>query len=245
MDCPKCGSYLLLARERKNKVCIICQTTDVDLTPDDKEEDTFEEIPGSFHTEIKPEHNLVKSISIPPKIFSEIKTYCDLAKGEISGFGKIEVKDGIARIVAIALLEQENTAAHTEISEDTLNKFIVNLARKGQSPEMWKVWWHTHNDFGTFWSHVDTANISSLSSYMQSYLISVELNKAGSVIARLDENDIEYNLDLCMEKFRGYKKLRDKCTKKIKKLTKELQPITTTKYYSHGFGRGFGRRYDE
>lgn len=226
MDCPKCGAFLLLARERKNKVCICCQHTPEDLIPD---EDVPQEVIihertdyGSFQPlpEVKPTHELIQRVVIPPRIYSEMKTYCDLAPGEISGLGKIEIKDGTARIVAIALLEQENTAAHTEISEDTLTKFIINLARKGQSPEMWKVWWHTHHDFGTFWSGVDTGNISTLSSYMQSYLLSVELNKAGSVIARLDENETEYDLELCLERYKGYKKLQNKCSQKIKKLTK-------------------------
>lgn len=252
-DCPKCGACLALARERRNQVCIMCEDSMDEIRDEYKHpakdyeiEDSFEEIPGSFTTEaIREDHEIVQSVLIPPRVFSEMKTYCDLAKGEISGLGKIEVKDGVARIVAIALLEQENTAAHTQISEETLNKFILNLAKKGQSPEMWKVWWHTHHNFQTFWSGVDTANISSLSEYMQSYLISVELNKAGSIIARLDENGVEYNLDLCMDKFKGYKKLRDKCTRKIKKLTKEVQPIITTNFYSYGYGRGYGRKYYE
>lgn len=224
MVCPSCGHYLILPREIRDKLCICCKALN---NATDSKDDFVEDV-GSFE-EIKPTHDTVKSIVIPPRIYSEMKTYCDLAKGEISGLGKIEVKDGVARIVAIALLEQENTSAHTEISEDTITKFIMNLAKKGQSPEMWKVWWHTHHDFGTFWSQVDTDNIASLSAYMQSYLISVELNKAGSVISRLDEAGKEYDVELCMEKFKGYKKLSDKCSKKIKKLTKNA-PIPVIYY---------------
>lgn len=235
MVCPSCGAYLLLARERKNKVCICCEATGTTvLSPTERSKESFEEDLGSFYPieEVKPTHETITSIVIPPKIYSEMKTYCDLAKGEISGLGKIQVNNGVARIVGIALLEQENTAAHTMITEDTLTKFIMNLAKKGQSPEMWKVWWHTHHDFGTFWSQVDTDNIASLSSYMQSYLISVELNKAGSVIARLDEEGKEYDLELCMEKFKGYKKLKDRCDRRIKKLTTTINaPIYKRSYY--------------
>ena len=164
-------------------------------------------------------HPVVTGISIPPKIYSEMKTYCDLAPGEISGLFKIQVQDGIARIVGLALLQQQNTGGSTVISEDAITKFTLGLARKGQSPEMWRGWWHTHHNFGTFWSGTDEANIAQLSRFFGGYLISVELNKSGSVITRIDEDNTRYELNLCIEKVKGYKGQQDKCARRIHKLT--------------------------
>lgn len=78
---------------------------------------------------------------------------------EISGFGKVILKDGKLRVVDAMLLPQRNGAAHTDIEPEDLGKAEFLLK---DTPGELRLWWHSHVKMGCFWSTTDTDTIKLL-----------------------------------------------------------------------------------
>ena len=125
------------------------------------------------------------NIIIDWPVFHKMLYYTRAAVGEISGFGKIIQLNGDYKIVDVKIFEQRCTQAHTTLEEDALSKFLVEIIRGGGKPEEWKLWWHTHNDFGASFSLIDENTIQTLS--RESVLIATCMNKNGEIVGRVDE----------------------------------------------------------
>lgn len=127
-------------------------------------------------------------ILIDQKALYKLKLYCKFAPGEVSGMGTVKKVGEEILINEVYLLPQVSTASDTRISSAELAKLIDDLTLQGVPTEELKLWWHTHANFGTFWSSTDEENIKMFDNEMDSdnWLVSVELNKAGSIISRVD-----------------------------------------------------------
>jgi len=135
---------------------------------------------------------------IEPKAYEKLSYFVQLADGEISGFGKIKyikppiktVWDTTEKIMVedVEIFEQGCSAGGTTLDGDALSKFIVSLIKRKQNPHDWRLWWHSHNDFGVSWSGVDEMAISGLIEPSDAELISICINKDSDVIARRDKN---------------------------------------------------------
>lgn len=130
-----------------------------------------------------------------PTAYEKMMYYVQLAEGEISGLGKIRyVESANTRfydedkimVEDIALFTQRCSGGGTTLNEESLAKFIVSLARKKQDPHEWRLWWHSHADFGASWSGIDEAAITKLTTEEGSELMSVCADKSYHLIARRD-----------------------------------------------------------
>jgi hypothetical protein len=137
-----------------------------------------------------PKHDQV-SISKPTiYMMAEVKrrfdAYIANINEEISGLGTVELIEGKFVITEIFLLEQTVSGASTDLDPQAVAKFMESLLmQEGGDIKFSKIkfWWHSHVNFGTFWSGQDESCISTIS---DSWFISMVGNKSGSIRIRLD-----------------------------------------------------------
>ena len=107
---------------------------------------------------------------------------CDI---EISGYGKSRVEGNEIIIEDIGLIKQECTGTNTDIDDEATMLFFQEKMRGGEDVKKWNVWWHSHVDFGVFWSTTDEKTAAEMSSGGD-YLISIVANKKGDYLGRID-----------------------------------------------------------
>lgn len=136
-------------------------------------------------------------VYIEPQAYEKLSSYIQFADGEISGFGKIRIEketknkwlqDKKVVVEDVKIFEQQCSSGGTRISEEALAKFITKLIRQKQDPHNWRLWWHSHFDFGVSWSGVDEEAIRILTQEQNSELYSICMNQAYDIIARKDIN---------------------------------------------------------
>lgn len=178
-------------------------------------------------------------VKIRAKAYAKMVCYCQAVGTEISGFGKTVVtKDAndkvtLIEVVDVMIFKQECTGGYTELNQDALSNFLYELAKANENPADWNLWWHTHNDFGVFWSGVDDTNITRLiETFHPEFLLSTCINKKCDLISRIDSLDekgkqLSSNNTVSvvpMKNFPG----RSKCLAQVKKL------VTQKKYEYKG-----------
>ena len=103
------------------------------------------------------------TILIENEVYEKIMFWVNRSKDEVSGLGTIKVeKDGILRVISAMLLPQTNTATHTEITAEGVNKAMYQLR---QAEGELKFWWHSHVMMGVFWSGTDHATIKEFGTH--------------------------------------------------------------------------------
>lgn len=93
--------------------------------------------------------------------YDKIMHYVHKADFEVSGLGVVEVIDNVPVITDIMLLEQEGSAAETELDADSINKALYEHHKSGEDGEI-KFWWHSHVNMEVFWSGTDMKTIEQL-----------------------------------------------------------------------------------
>lgn len=137
---------------------------------------------------------------MPLHMYHKMLCYARASRGEIGGFFKTRVlthrrqenkeiiKEYHVHIEEVKIFEQVVTPAHNRITAESLTKFYLDLVKKKENPKKWNGWWHSHNDFSTFFSGEDEDTISKLSKNGDLY--SICINKMGELSARYDKNSI-------------------------------------------------------
>ena len=120
--------------------------------------------------------------------YQKIRAYTTLTQNEISGMAKsiIDVAKKEIKIVDIVIFEQVCTGSSTDLSEESMAKFIHELMKKEEDTANWNVWWHSHAGMRAFWSATDSNTILQHCGN-QDYMISIVTNH---------DNDFEGRLDL-------------------------------------------------
>jgi hypothetical protein len=114
-------------------------------------------------------------VRITPKAHAEIMHYVHKASGEVSGLGRIErASDGTMVVTKVYLLDQENGAASTDISQDAVAKLLFETRADAGSLNFW---WHSHVNMACFWSGTDLDTIRQLGD--NGYILSTVFNKQG------------------------------------------------------------------
>ena len=132
-------------------------------------------------------------IQITLETYQKMYHYTNASKGEISGFGKVEKQGDNYIITDIKIFTQKCTYAHTTLTQDALTAFVVQLVKDKEEPNDWKLWWHTHNDFGAGFSGEDGGNIALLTEGKNSLLLAICMNKMGDLEGRIESENTTYN----------------------------------------------------
>jgi len=115
-------------------------------------------------------------------------TYADLADGEIGGLGLVRSDHGIVTIYDILLLEQEAGGAHTNLDTGAVANLMTDMMKEGKDTSELKLWWHSHDTMGAFWSGTDTATIERFA-LTSKWSVSIVINRRREYVARVDVYD--------------------------------------------------------
>ena len=96
-------------------------------------------------------------VEVKGKAYRKIEAFVKetKAQGEVGGLllGKIKKDDGDVIVKNAILIDQLKTGSTFEITEEAMMEFTKNASTKVLASVIG--WWHSHCDFGTFWSIVD------------------------------------------------------------------------------------------
>lgn len=123
-------------------------------------------------------------VTIKQAAYNRMMFYVMNAPGEVSGYGKV-VRNGNSFMVEdVIILEQKNGHSHSLITPETAFRFMMLMKKRGLSTEGYNLWWHSHNDFGSFFSAVDIEQIDSLQN--NNFTLSIVTNKMLEPKCRVD-----------------------------------------------------------
>lgn len=111
-----------------------------------------------------------------------IQYWVDIAPGEVSGLGKVQYfKDANALLVEnVWLVKQRNTGSSTELDAAEVGRLMYQTK---DLPGELKFWWHSHADFGVFWSGTDTDTFKNLGG--NGWLCGTVFNKKKEMLSAL------------------------------------------------------------
>ncbi len=160
-----------------------------------------------------------KIIKINSNPLLKMSYYTKAAKGEVSGFGKVRTEKDAYIITDIKIFRQRCTGEHTELNQEALAKFMLELSRRDEDPSLWNLWWHSHASMGVFFSGTDEGTIRELSRHTT--LLSICVNKDGEMLGRIDNNKVTIPAKVvCVPRKVG--KLWTRCNKEIKRKVTDL-----------------------
>lgn len=124
-------------------------------------------------------------VYITEAALAKMQAYIEHAPGEISGLGEVELyrqKDFL--ITDVFIFKQDTSGGHTELAMDDVFNFLAEAMDEGRDLGKIHLWWHSHPDFGTFWSETDetTADVFTNAGWM----ICIVGNRAGKYLTRVD-----------------------------------------------------------
>lgn len=131
-------------------------------------------------------------IIFPIKLYRKLRAYVDQVEGEISGMGEIkkEIENGETKFIVsdIRIFRQSISSGHTTLDRKDLGKFYDAILREGKSMKEWRLWWHSHNDMGTFFSGIDTNTIEEfdIESPEENWILALVTNKSEDTLIRCD-----------------------------------------------------------
>lgn len=113
------------------------------------------------------------SIVIDDMVWQKINYWVQKAVGEVSGLGKVVIKDGVFRVTDAILVSQENTGTSTDLDPAAIGKAMYEMRDvEGHL----NFWWHSHVHMGVFWSGTDLDTIREIG--QNGFLVSTVFNKA-------------------------------------------------------------------
>ena len=131
-------------------------------------------------------------VKIPIKLYRKLRAYVEQTEVEISGMGEIkkttENGEQILSITDIRIFKQQVTSGNTVLDRRALGKFYDDILREGKNMQDWKLWWHSHNTMGSFFSPTDTSTIEDfdLESKQENWILALVTNHDGDDVIRCD-----------------------------------------------------------
>ena len=118
-------------------------------------------------------------IIIPHKIDKILKKLTKNFDHEFTLFGKTKIIGSEIHILDIRVPVQESTGVDTEVSQDDLEKFLLELVEDNENPKDWNMWIHSHHSMSAFWSGTDRQQMSSFNTGGPEYFFHIVLSNNG------------------------------------------------------------------
>lgn len=141
-------------------------------------------------------------IKIPIKLHRKLRAYVEQTDLEISGMGEVqkttENGETVLTITGIRIFKQQVTSGNTILDRRALGKFYDDILREGKKMQEWKLWWHSHNSMGAFFSGTDTQTIEdfNLETKQDNWILALVTNHSGDTLIRCDIFEpIRYTID--------------------------------------------------
>lgn len=130
------------------------------------------------------------TIIIPEEVHRKLMMYVKNVENEVGGIGKIHKEGNTIYVDDVYLIEQKVTNASTVLSADGLAKFYQERREIDPTDDLssYKLWWHSHYNFGVFWSGIDDATIDGFDQETEenNYMLSIVGNQKSELRARVD-----------------------------------------------------------
>lgn len=138
-------------------------------------------------------------LEIPKKVYDWIRALTTNCPLEMSGFGRTTIREEneekIIRVESLEVFRQECSPASTVLDDIDLTNMYLDLAKNGKDASEYNFWWHTHADFGVFFSGTDTHTLRKLSTN-EGLAVALCTNHKGDKVATVYRNEIEVGEDL-------------------------------------------------
>lgn len=182
-------------------------------------------------------HDALPVIYVAPKVLDKLDAYIAACHVELSGLGTAKQIGKDFLVDDILLLPQECSSASTVLDDEAVAKLIVAAMNEGHDPAKLRVWWHSHCDFGTFWSGTDDATINVLGG--GDWLISIVGNKAQHYLARLD---LYQPMRLTLDRLEMvvHRSVNHRLYESLEEEVKQKVRIVPLPAYMYGYGHGYG-----
>jgi len=120
--------------------------------------------------------------------FEKLRAYITGIEYEISGFGKVEKKDGDLYVTDVKIFQQVVSGGHTEMDRKALALFWDELLKAHEDTGLWKLWWHSHVFMSALFSGTDLDTISEFDAEVpeDNWMMSIVANKLGKMLCRID-----------------------------------------------------------
>lgn len=127
-------------------------------------------------------------VIFPVTVYQKLRAYVESTRYEISGLGKLSRKDDLLIVEDVRIFKQKVTAAETVLNHRELAAFYDEIIKEEGDLSNWKLWWHSHATFDTFFSSTDIATIKDFDSemYQDNWMLSIVTNHKKDLQARLD-----------------------------------------------------------
>jgi hypothetical protein len=123
-------------------------------------------------------------IYILPEAKMKLDAYVSLAKGEISGLGKVKkLKRGVLLIEDLFIFDQKCTPSETVLDRSVVADFMTDMISAGEDPSCIRLWWHSHADMKVSWSTTDESTIYG---FNNEWMLSLVTNYGGDYLCRVD-----------------------------------------------------------
>ncbi|HSV94541.1 MAG TPA: hypothetical protein VLH94_00985 [Spirochaetia bacterium] len=135
-------------------------------------------------------------IYILPLAKIKLDTYVRLAKGEVSGLGKVRALGRMALLIEdVFILEQRCNDVDTAINPKKICELMTTMIMSGEDISCLRLWWHSHAGGNTFWSPKDKENIYGFNA---EWMLSLVTNYAGEYLCRVDAfHPVQTTVDGC------------------------------------------------
>ena len=131
----------------------------------------------------------ILKVEIEKSVNEDIFGWCRAANSECSGMGLATMQNGVIRVTKAFFPKQYCSAGYTELDWRSLGKLRYHLHNKNVDPILLRWWWHTHYNFGTFWSGTDVQNSIDLTNESGGWILSTVINQKGDVLSKLNMLD--------------------------------------------------------
>jgi hypothetical protein len=132
-------------------------------------------------------------VVIEKHAWNKMHGWCKAATSEVSGWGLVyKDENGRYKVYDVFLPRQQCSSGYTDIDDDAASKLRFKKFKQNKIPlNHWRFWWHTHYNFGTFWSGTDNATVEKLllkggHATQDEFLISLVINQKGDWLLRAD-----------------------------------------------------------
>lgn len=149
-----------------------------------------------FNWKKEPTGKQYKHLEIPKHIYDYIRALTLECPVEISGFGttseRVENGENIIKVESLEIYPQECSAASTVLDDESLTNAYLAMQEK---EETLNFWWHSHVNFGVFFSGTDTDTLEKLSED-GGRCVGLCTNKKGCKVATIYEDGEESNEEI-------------------------------------------------
>ena len=133
-------------------------------------------------------HSSGIEVHVEQHVKDKMEGWCSAANSEVSGLFCVNLLNGIFTVYDVFLPEQQGSSGFTKMDGYATGRLYGYLQRKYGVSGMadLKGWWHTHYNFGVFWSGTDDDTAQSNAQLAEDWSLSIVINQKGDWLARVD-----------------------------------------------------------